>query len=906
MESQEWRYSYVPHDDGAAWDVDSGQPDRGAHSDRSPSTTANAGRQRSGTPSYGDTKRASQTLSSVPENDLTPGPAYEIPPAPPPPPAMQPLETDDGRPPSTPSRFSTGRASLLDRASRRISGGLDSIRSVRLGTGPAAEAKAQCYGLLEEGEWSDLGGKRRSAAHKTTFSGYEAVQAPEDDNDGPTDGVGIDLSTMVGPSGFGHVGPMGQAPDATTSNIDATQSRLAAEYDQLEASGHLTKGLGSGMVGATLHIDPSKAAATATGTDSGHRIESATPGLGRGPTVRDVGRREAKERNEMVVIDEVAPGVDLGLLGADEEDSAGLRPEQSQPGARVLAGQQQAKQTSYFFPPDPETPNWKPVSMRWPYMTFLVVLSIGLGVFQEFVYQLSARRRQHGEGLFEFVRIADVNMGDFFCWKYLPTIVAVTFGVMWQIVDYEVKRLEPYYQLSRPEGALAIGSLNRDYLTSWSITAPFKALKYRHWAVFFSSIIYLIAAPLIPVLQIGSLMVTPPQDRRRPDDRKFVEVNAVWSRLLTASCGVVAVLGCLLLHQLRRKSGLLSDPKGIAGVAAMANKSHILMDFQELDTASEAAIHSRLKRRRYNLHKSTIWQGEVIKANDQPIEQRTATSPHPMMLRLVAGVPYIVFLLAFMGFIPVVMWVPRVNVIVDRLPWFLTTVASVIKVLWNTLDSDVRMMEPFYLLSRRGAPSSTLTLDYTGTIPGWLPIKALTARHYLVALVGLGGVLAEVLTVCVSSIGVRADFFLQPAGGGAGGGKVDPERWKSEETFNSVWISFTLVMTILSSMVLSACLVYHRRRHPFLPREPGTIASVLAFIHQSKMLWDFVDTETMTSRQMTVHLRRKQKTYGLGWFKGRDGHDHCGIDEEPLKSAYRHGERFTDAVKPWSVNWDLY
>ena len=371
----------MPHDDGAAWDVDSGQPDRGAHSDRSPSTTANAGRQRSGTPSYGDTKRASQTLSSVPENDLTPGPAYEIPPAPPPPPAMQPLETDDGRPPSTPSRFSTGRASLLDRASRRISGGLDSIRSVRLGTGPAAEAKAQCYGLLEEGEWSDLGGKRRSAAHKTTFSGYEAVQAPEDDNDGPTDGVGIDLSTMVGPSGFGHVGPMGQAPDATTSNIDATQSRLAAEYDQLEASGHLTKGLGSGMVGATLHIDPSKAAATATGTDSGHRIESATPGLGRGPTVRDVGRREAKERNEMVVIDgacarcsrpiffflsfilfrfaqltrtttaEVAPGVDLGLLGADEEDSAGLRPEQSQPGARVLAGQQQAKQTSYFFPP---------------------------------------------------------------------------------------------------------------------------------------------------------------------------------------------------------------------------------------------------------------------------------------------------------------------------------------------------------------------------------------------------------------------------------------------------------------------------------------------------------------------------------------------------------------------------
>ena len=541
--------------------------------------------------------------------------------------------------------------------------------------------------------------------------------------------------------------------------------------------------------------------------------------------------------------------------------------------------------------------------MRWPYMTFLIVLSIGLGVLQEFIYQLSANRREQDKGLYRFIRISELSMADFFCWKYLPTIVAVTFGVMWQIVDYEVKRLEPYYQLSRPEGALAIGSLNRDYLTAWSITAPFKALKYRQWAVFFSSIIYLIAAPLIPVLQIGSLMLTPPQDRRKPDEPKFVEVNPVWSRLLTASCGVVALLGCLLLYQLRRKSGLLSDPRGIAGVAAMANKSHILMDFQELDTASEAAIHSRLKRRRYNLHKSTIWQGELIKASDQPVEQRTAASPHPMMLRLVAGVPYIVFLLAFMGFIPVVMWVPRVNVVADKLPWFLTAVASVIKVFWNTLDSDVRMMEPFYILSRRGAPSSTLTLDYSGTIPGWLPIKALMARHYLVALVGLGGVMAEVLTVCVSSLGVRADFFMQPGGDDSQTGN---ERMDTEETFNSVWISFTLVMAILTSMVLSACLVYHRRRHPFLPREPGTIASVLAFIHQSKMLWDFVDTETMTSRQMTVHLRRKEKTYGLGWFKGRDGHDHCGIDEEPLKSNYRHGERFTDAIKPWSATWDLY
>lgn len=544
--------------------------------------------------------------------------------------------------------------------------------------------------------------------------------------------------------------------------------------------------------------------------------------------------------------------------------------------------------------------------MRWPYMGMLILLSVGLGVLQECLYQLSAHRRQRNDGLLKFVHTGQVSTADFFSWKYLPTIVAVTFGVMWQIVDYEVKRLEPYYQLSRPEGALATESLNRDYLTCWPILAPVKALKYRQFAVLYSSIIYLVAGPLIPVLQIGSLRVTPREEDRRPGEFKYVEIHPVWSRLLTTSFLVVGLFGCLLLYQLRRKSGLLSDPNGIAGIAAMANKSHILMDFKDLDTASEAAIHNRLKHRRYNLHKSTIWQGEYIKAGAQPVEQRKAQNPHPMMLRLVAGIPLIVFLLLFMGFIPLLMFVDRVNVVAKRLPWLLTAIASVIKVFWGTLDSDVRMMEPFYILSRRGAPSSTLTLDYTGTIPGWLPVKAVLARHYLVGLVGLGAVMSEVLTVCVSSLGVRADIFLPGRRHGGGGGEHRQDQLNSEETFKSVWVSFTLVMAMLACMILTAALVYQRRRHAFLPREPGTIASVLAFIHQSKMLWDFVDTETMNSRQMTEHLRRKGKTYGLGWFRGRDGLDHCGIDEEPLVTNYRHGFKFTDAIKPWADSWETY
>lgn len=612
--------------------------------------------------------------------------------------------------------------------------------------------------------------------------------------------------------------------------------------------------------------------------------------------------------------------MDIGLLGGGEEEPAPTSIERMQTNARVLTGQ---IQPNYYFPLgsyllldeqashhtdgtlDPKMPNWKPVSMRWPYMILLIVLSLALAAIQETLCQISLRRRKEEEeqGLLRFTRPKELSMLQFFSWKYLPTMIAVTFGILWQIVDYEVKRLEPYYQLSQPEGALAIESLTRDYLTGWAILAPFKAVKYRQWAVFYSSVIYLLAGPVIPVLQATTLIVTPSQEARKAQEPKFVHVHPIWSRLLTGSFIIVAIFGCLLMYQLRRRSGLLSDPNGIAGVAAMANKSHILMDFKDLDTATEAAIHHRLKRRRYNLHKSTLWQGEFIKVDEEESETQKGQDPHPPMLRLTAGVPIIVFMLLYMGFIPLLMFVPKANVVAQKLPWLLIALASIIKILWGMLDSDVRAMEPFYILSRRHAPSSTLTLDYTGTIPGWLPIKALLARHYLVALVGLGAVMSEVLTVCVSSLGVRADIFFP----NKGPVKVEQEdRSNSEETFKSVWVSFALVMGILTWLILSAALVYHRRRHPFLPREPGTIASVLAFIHQSKMLWDFVDTEKMNSRAMTVHLRRKAKTYGFGWFKGRDGHDHCGIDEEPLTTKYKHGVRFADAVKPWSNTWDRY
>jgi hypothetical protein len=126
------------------------------------------------------------------------------------------------------------------------------------------------------------------------------------------------------------------------------------------------------------------------------------------------------------------------------------------------------------------------------------------------------------------------------------------------------------------------------------------------------------------------------------------------------------------------------------------------------------------------------------------------------------------------------------------------------------------------------------------------------------------------------------------------------------ETVPSFWVSLALAVVILLYMGVVAGWVFVRRGKVFLPRQPNTIASVLAYIHQSKMLYGFVGTNKLSNAEMVKRLEELGKTYGLGWFQGRDGQSHCGVDEEELLSGYKVGYDYSRATKPWEeeeIRW---
>ncbi|TQN75324.1 hypothetical protein CSHISOI_00085 [Colletotrichum shisoi] len=731
-------------------------------------------------------------------------------------------------------------------------------------------------------EEHDLSLLRSAAPYGHSSSQYESVQ----DNE-PV----FDVTAALGPMGY---------------QDEAFVKRLQEQ----EARGHLTGGLGTGFRPDTTIKGEDLLASPPSPKKSLTRSFTRRQGLGRRETIKNRGQDEANKRGEVieVIIEEPADElprqldqVDLSVVAGPSiagDDGVNMR--------QATFPVNKSQKTQIFYP----QPNWKPFSMRWPYLTALISLSIALAIMVEFLYQ---RSRTHPLISFRFP--AEVPGLEYFAVKFLPTILSVTYGVLWQVTDFEVKRLEAYYQLSKEGGALAAESINVDYVTSLSWLRPIRAIKLRHFAVAVSSVATSLAVSLVPTFGAASFVLYPDRATRlaHPDGEKEIRLQAVWSRLLSSTLCVCALCGCILFYILqKRRSGLLADVKGIAGLASMAVVSHILVDFADLDVVSHRDIHAKLKHHRYVLRNASLAPDDENPVSSQDTDKyrddHLSQNPHPRSLRLDGFLPFVIGIALFLGFIPVFLF-SSASIITAKAPWVVTALAVCIKLGWGGLETDMRMMEPYYILSKRHSPAKTLTLDYTAMPFALMPFHAFLNGHLLMFLVGFGSMMAEVLTVLLTSLATVVGTEFLEAAYSPPDRPDDPKLGginAGQETVASFWVSYGMATFILLYMGTVATIVFLRRRHPFLPRQPSTISSHLAFIHQSKMIYDFVGTSKLSNAGMVRHLEGLGKTYGLGWLEGRDGQTHCGVDQENLLGYYKHGMDFQGTNKPWNQQWDSY
>lgn len=165
--------------------------------------------------------------------------------------------------------------------------------------------------------------------------------------------------------------------------------------------------------------------------------------------------------------------------------------------------------------------NWLPMTLRWHFMIVLFLISLGLGALA-LALTIQSQKNQglgtdHGSSLL------------FFAWRFIPTILAVIYGILTSAMLLDIKRTEPYARLSRPDGASAASSLFLTFRMIWY--EPFDALTksrndgFRNWGLFWALIINLIALLLIT-----------------PFSSAFLSSRSVLSRKNTSFSGLLASL----------------------------------------------------------------------------------------------------------------------------------------------------------------------------------------------------------------------------------------------------------------------------------------------------------------------------------------------------------------------------
>lgn len=89
-----------------------------------------------------------------------------------------------------------------------------------------------------------------------------------------------------------------------------------------------------------------------------------------------------------------------------------------------------------------------------------------------------------------------------FLYSFIPALLAMLLYLAWQPIDFAYRHLEPFAQMSDPDGATAVNSILLDYTASLPLMVSIKALANGHWTLAFVTLMTLVNVA-IPILASG-------------------------------------------------------------------------------------------------------------------------------------------------------------------------------------------------------------------------------------------------------------------------------------------------------------------------------------------------------------------------------------------------------------------
>ncbi|KAG9757491.1 hypothetical protein KCU73_g4382, partial [Aureobasidium melanogenum] len=126
---------------------------------------------------------------------------------------------------------------------------------------------------------------------------------------------------------------------------------------------------------------------------------------------------------------------------------------------------------------------WKPLTQKAYFLVPTILASGALIV----VLQVYLERSDRDTGILFAAKVESLPLRETFSYLYMPTIVSLVLSFIWTWIDLDIKRLQPYVQLSRQHGALGNDSILLHYPFDFVAFVPFAAIRRKHWPTFLAS-----------------------------------------------------------------------------------------------------------------------------------------------------------------------------------------------------------------------------------------------------------------------------------------------------------------------------------------------------------------------------------------------------------------------------------
>lgn len=120
---------------------------------------------------------------------------------------------------------------------------------------------------------------------------------------------------------------------------------------------------------------------------------------------------------------------------------------------------------------------WQPWTIQTPYLICFTTICVCFFATIEFIIRGCS---ESGCRVYGVPSPTDLSSQSYIIYNIIPTTLSVCFTLLWAISHHDFLRLEPYFQMSVPGGALAQDSILLEYPYRFPLLVPILALKRRY------------------------------------------------------------------------------------------------------------------------------------------------------------------------------------------------------------------------------------------------------------------------------------------------------------------------------------------------------------------------------------------------------------------------------------------